>query len=437
MATFHSFRRITFLYIVIHLLCFVHAAPASVLSASLTLEASPDSYLPVIPSSSASAQAQEQHPHKLVRREKFVLRTNSTGGLEAFNADTLQEIPQGVASDGAGKDFDVPAILWLAYCAVVGLPMMFAGFRGGRVSAGVGLGVGVALGAWASIINSMGPESLNDLVIVLVALGFFLFGALVGFLRFGMHIGMVIIGILGGLAVGVRLVIIKSELLVSGLEQYAANWGLIAAFGMVTGAMVVWKRTQRWSVVFGCASIGTFLVFLGVDLIINRQKGMSRGLRFLFDRNSNHIVDIVSTGYEPPLVTQILLGISLGVTPIFAYAQHRFFTRPFLPTKDISYVDPTMGTYVNEPESVVVVHSSTTVSADPVSSKHHFRAGSIIPDSLRNSRFGEWFRGSLRLEPGRPTAAAAQMAQRPMEQQHARGGSLVQNIFGYRRRDVN
>ena len=33
-----------------------------------------------------------------------------------------------------------------------------------------------------------------------------------GFLRFGMHIGMVIIGILvGGLAVGVRLVIIKSE----------------------------------------------------------------------------------------------------------------------------------------------------------------------------------------------------------------------------------
>lgn len=244
----------------------------------------------MLPSTTASAHVQGQHPRRLVRREKFVLRTNSTGGLEAFNADTLQEIPQGVASDGAGKDFDAPAILWLAYCAVVGLPMMLAGFRGGRVSAGVGMGLGAALGgtwfsvvvvlhphllthvlaifrfslsiAWPSIINSMGPESLNDLVIVLVVLGFFLFGALVGFLRFGMHIGMVIIGILGGLAVGVRLVIIKSELLVSGLDQYAANWGLIAAFGMVTGAMVVWKRTQRWSVVSIVPYLYMILVFL-------------------------------------------------------------------------------------------------------------------------------------------------------------------------------
>ncbi|RXW12369.1 hypothetical protein EST38_g13485 [Candolleomyces aberdarensis] len=291
MATFHSFKRITFVYIVIHLLsllCFVQAAPT--LSPSASLEASPYSYLYVLPSTSASTQVQEQHPHRLVRREKFVLRTNSTGGLEALNADTLREIPQGVASDGAGQDFDAPAVLWIVFCAVVGLPMMLAGFRGGRFSAGVGMGAAAALGTWASIVNSMGPDSLNDLVIILVVLGFFLFGALIGFLRFGMHIGMVIIGILGGLSVGVRLAIIKSELLASGLEQYYANWGLIAACGVVTGVMVVWKRTQRWSVVFGCASIGTFFVFLGVDLIINRQKGMSRGLRYLFDRNSNHIV---------------------------------------------------------------------------------------------------------------------------------------------------
>lgn len=95
----------------------------------------------------------------------------------------------------------------------------------------------------------MGPESLSDLVIVLVVFGFFLAGSLVGFLRVGMYIGMVIIGILGGLAVGVQLAIIKSELLVSGLEHYAVNWGLIAACAIPPGVMVVWKKTQKWSVV--------------------------------------------------------------------------------------------------------------------------------------------------------------------------------------------
>jgi len=35
--------------------------------------------------------------------------------------------------------------------------------------------------------------------------------------------------------------------------------------------------------------MGTFFIGLGVDLTVNQQKGMSRGLRFLFDQNTSHI----------------------------------------------------------------------------------------------------------------------------------------------------
>ncbi len=39
-----------------------------------------------------------------------------------------------------------------------------------------------------------------------------------------------------------------------------------------------------------CAAVGSFLVALGIDLILNKQSGMSNGLRFLFDRNSSHFL---------------------------------------------------------------------------------------------------------------------------------------------------
>lgn len=42
--------------------------------------------------------------------------------------------------------------------------------------------------------------------------------------------------------------------------------------------------------VTGCAAIGTFLVSLGVDLVLEKQSGMSFALRFLFDRNNSHFL---------------------------------------------------------------------------------------------------------------------------------------------------
>ncbi len=39
-----------------------------------------------------------------------------------------------------------------------------------------------------------------------------------------------------------------------------------------------------------CAAIGTFLIGLGVDLLLEKQSGWSFALRFLFDRNNSHFL---------------------------------------------------------------------------------------------------------------------------------------------------
>ena len=86
-----------------------------------------------------------------------------------------------------------------------------------------------------------------------------------------------------------------------------------------------------------CAAVGTFLIGLGIDLIAEKQDGMSFALRFFFDRNNSHflvrltsvhplrgnlrtnayhdfprIQAIVHKGYNPSLTTQIVLGASIG-----------------------------------------------------------------------------------------------------------------------------
>lgn len=101
---------------------------------------------------------------------------------------------------------------------------------------------------------------------------------------------------------------------------------------------------------------------------------MSRGLRYLIDRNSYHVVvcthlelfknnhslirlqDTTNNGYFPPTGTLVMIALSIALTyvspvsyvlyrkpdilardmnrPAFAYAQHRFFKGPFCPVHD-------------------------------------------------------------------------------------------------------
>ncbi|TFK45051.1 hypothetical protein BDQ12DRAFT_674032 [Crucibulum laeve] len=290
------------------------------LSVVCVVSASPILHLPNSPSSVQ---------HYLIPRAAGFILNNSTGVPEVFDPVTRVPIPQGSASDGSGTGFDAPAAIWLAFSFVVGLPMAFAGFRGWRFTTGVGIGLAAGVCSWAALINTVSATGISDLLLTLITIGFFGLGALLGVFEIGRIGGIACLGIASGLSFGMRVMLLKSELLFSGTDLYAANWVITAVLGMAGGMSMISGSIQRTGILFACSSVGTFFTFLGIDLILNKQAGMSRGLRFLFDRNSSHIVDIVSKGYVPPISTQILLGVSLVLTPLLTYLQHRLFPQPF------------------------------------------------------------------------------------------------------------
>jgi len=249
---------------------------------------------------------------------------NVTGTLQVFNPANKQLIPQGPASDGGGSGFDAPAILWLVFSFLVGIPLAVAGIRGWRLTIGAGLGLSVSVAAWASFINTVNNTGIPDIVLAAIIFGLFFFGCLLGLFEVGRIAGIFTMGLVGGMAFGIRVVLLKSDLLV---PVYFVNWVIVAAFGIAGGSVVIWK--QRVGLTIGTASAGTFLVSLGLDLALSKQTGISRGLRFFFDRNSSHIADIIQNGYKPTLLTQIIIGVSLALTPALAYGQHRYFPQPF------------------------------------------------------------------------------------------------------------
>lgn len=151
----------------------------------------------------------------------------------------------------------------------------------------------------------MNSTGVPDFLVFLLVLLLFGVGLGVGFLTVDYAIGSVMLGAVGGLSVGMRIVLLREGLLV---PLFFVNWIIVGLFGLLGSIVVVTK--ERMGVVriclslsyttpgadliliqqiIGSSSAGTFLIGLGVDLFLNRQSGMSRGLRFLFDRNSNHL----------------------------------------------------------------------------------------------------------------------------------------------------
>ncbi|KAG7091232.1 hypothetical protein E1B28_010283 [Marasmius oreades] len=266
------------------------------------------------------------HQHNLSPRNVVVTKA-SNGSTVIIDLSTNQQVPQGPATDGSGSNFSPPALIWLAYCILLGLPLALAGIRGWRLTTGAGIGVCFAVAAWAALINSVNEIGIPDLILTLVVIAFSFLGFILGVFRFAYRGGIVGMTLAGGIAFGIRIILIQPNLLISADNLYALNWIIPVLCSVVAGLALI--RWQRIALLFGCTSVGTFLVFLAVDLVVNRQAGMSRGLRYLFDRNSNHLADIATNGYHPTLSTRILILASLGFTPILAYTQHRIFRTPF------------------------------------------------------------------------------------------------------------
>ncbi|TCD65567.1 hypothetical protein EIP91_002487 [Steccherinum ochraceum] len=260
-----------------------------------------------------------------ILKRHFPIKTADNGSLYVQDPSTNQTVEQGRASDGAGYGFDAPAIIWLAWSFAVGIPLVLAGIRLSRITTGASIGLTCVLLVWASFVNTVNAEGIGDPVIAGLCMGAFGVGFTIGVLNIGRVAGITLLAIMGGMSIGVRIILFRPGLLIPSLLY--ANWLIITVLGI--GGFVLVLLRQRAAITGGSAAVGSLLVGLGIDLIINQQDGLSMGLRFLFDRNNSHLVDLFTRQYHPPITTEIIMAVSLAAIPLFAYLQHYIFKQPF------------------------------------------------------------------------------------------------------------
>ncbi|KAB5589939.1 hypothetical protein CTheo_6617 [Ceratobasidium theobromae] len=260
--------------------------------------------------------------------------------VSVFDDTTGALIPQSQASDGGGlingRSFSAPNIIWAIVASVIGLPLGVSGARLRRITSSLGVGLSLAFGMWASLVNAISEnglastQSMSDILILLITGAAFLVGAIGGAFQFTTLPATVAMCGLGGGSLATRGVILRPGLLIPrGINQQLVFINIvIVIIGIVCGGLSLFFK-QRGSVIFSTASVGSFLLALAVDLLVNGQNGMSRGLRFLFDMNDNHLADLVGRGYDPPLSSQIIVASSLGLVPLLCLLQHFLFPGPF------------------------------------------------------------------------------------------------------------
>ena len=180
---------------------------------------------------------------------------------------------------------------------------------------------------WGAFANAMGSDGIPDLWLMVLAMAAFGCGFVLGLFNFGRIAGIAALGALGGLSIGVRVILFRPGLLIP--SPFWANWTICGVLGAVTFLLCIAK--QRAAIVrrtflalsaipadglyvsqtICSAAVGTFLTGLGADLLVNKQGGMSMGLRHLFDRNSAHILYMKTHDYSPSVITEVIMAVSL------------------------------------------------------------------------------------------------------------------------------
>jgi len=82
-----------------------------------------------------------------------------------------------------------------------------------------------------------------------IILGFFAFFFAFGVSPYGRIAGIACIGLVGGTAFGVRVVILKAGLLIPASIGYGVNWVLVGFCGLVGGVSIIWEQSQRGGLV--------------------------------------------------------------------------------------------------------------------------------------------------------------------------------------------
>lgn len=80
-------------------------------------------------------------------------------------------------------------------------------------------------------------------------MAFAFLGFVLGLFEFARLAGLTLLGITGGLAFGVRMILLKEDLLLSGPSLFAINWVLIALFGVLGGIFISLPKIQRGGIV--------------------------------------------------------------------------------------------------------------------------------------------------------------------------------------------
>jgi hypothetical protein len=83
---------------------------------------------------------------------------------------------------------------------------------------------------------------LTAIVIVIFWLGFAL-----GLFEFGRLAGITLVGMTGGVAFGLRIVLLRAGLLISSPNLYVLNWLIVGAFAIPGGLSLIWF--QRYGLV--------------------------------------------------------------------------------------------------------------------------------------------------------------------------------------------
>ena len=93
--------------------------------------------------------------------------------------------------------------------------------------------------AWAAIINSVTEVGVSDILLTLIVFAFGFLGLVLGIFEFARIASMVVMSIMGGLAFGLRITLVKKDLLIS--SSFVLNWIVIVVFGVGMGLLLIWR----------------------------------------------------------------------------------------------------------------------------------------------------------------------------------------------------
>jgi hypothetical protein len=86
-------------------------------------------------------------------------------------------------------------------------------------------------------------------MIAIITLCFFAVPFILGCFSIGRIPGIACIGVTGGFALGIRIVILRPNLLVQGNNGLGVNWAIISLFGLAGLAPIIFPQSQRWGLV--------------------------------------------------------------------------------------------------------------------------------------------------------------------------------------------